>query len=172
MSEGMPMPNKTIYVSDADLPIFEKAQQLAGGNLSATIAQALRRFVESREVRSEGFHEITVKVGSVAYTRKRFLGRLIAKGRVNTSGGRREALEVYQTAKGKLVLYIKDVPNWYYGSSRRDYDEAEWSVWSGGGAYRLEVFERLEELKEHIPEELYQAVEQGLSDSQGEFLDI
>ncbi len=41
------MPNRTIYVADSDLPVFEKAQQLAGDNLSATIAQALRRFVEA-----------------------------------------------------------------------------------------------------------------------------
>jgi hypothetical protein len=33
------MPNRTIYVADADLPIFEKAQELAGENLSATIAE-------------------------------------------------------------------------------------------------------------------------------------
>ena len=40
------MPNRTIYVADVDLPIFEKAQKLAGDNLSAAIAQALHYFVE------------------------------------------------------------------------------------------------------------------------------
>ena len=81
MQGGWRMPNKTIYVSDADLPIFERAQQLAGGNLSATIAQALRRFVESQDAKTEGLREITVKVGSVAYMQKRFVGRLLARGR-------------------------------------------------------------------------------------------
>src|SRR5690348_14808983 len=38
------MPNKTIYVADSDLPLYEQAQAMAGGNLSAAIAQALRRF--------------------------------------------------------------------------------------------------------------------------------
>jgi len=45
------MPNRTIYVADADVPIFEKAQKLAGDNLSAAIAHALRSFVEREEAR-------------------------------------------------------------------------------------------------------------------------
>ncbi len=75
------MPNRTIYVSDADLPLFERAQQL-GGNLSATIAQALRRYMEAQERKSAGFEEVRVKVGKIAYVQKRFMGRLLAKGRV------------------------------------------------------------------------------------------
>ncbi len=41
------MPNKMIYVSEADLPIFERAQELAGSSLSAVIARALRLFVQT-----------------------------------------------------------------------------------------------------------------------------
>ncbi len=40
------MPNKTIYVADGDGPLFERAQALAGGNLSAAIAQAIRQLVD------------------------------------------------------------------------------------------------------------------------------
>ena len=40
------VPNKTIYVSDGDLPMFQRAQDLAGGNLSSAIASALRRYVD------------------------------------------------------------------------------------------------------------------------------
>src|SRR5947209_12809001 len=78
---GVPiMPNRTIYVADMDVPVFEKAQQLAGGNLSATIAQALRRFVEVEEARASGFDEVTVKVGKGRpYMQKQFRGRLLAK---------------------------------------------------------------------------------------------
>ena len=35
------MPNRTIYVAGVDLPIFEKAQKLAGDNLSAAIPEEL-----------------------------------------------------------------------------------------------------------------------------------
>ena len=43
------MPNKTIYVSDGDLPVFQRAQELADGNLSQAISRALRRFVDVEE---------------------------------------------------------------------------------------------------------------------------
>ena len=36
------MPNKTIYVSDDDLALYKRAQELAG-NLSQAISTALRR---------------------------------------------------------------------------------------------------------------------------------
>ena len=57
------MPNKTIYVSEGDLPIFQRAQELAGGNLSSAIARALRRYVDLEEGLREGFDEIIVRVG-------------------------------------------------------------------------------------------------------------
>ncbi|MBV9124589.1 MAG: EXLDI protein, partial [Planctomycetes bacterium] len=57
------MPNRTIYIADADVPLFEKAQKLAGDNLSAAIASALRTFVEGEEARQGGYEDITVKVG-------------------------------------------------------------------------------------------------------------
>lgn len=31
------MPNKTIYVSDDDMPLYQRAQELAGGSLSSSI---------------------------------------------------------------------------------------------------------------------------------------
>ena len=44
-------------------PIYGRAQELAGGNLSAAIATALRRYVDVEEGRREGFDEIIVRVG-------------------------------------------------------------------------------------------------------------
>ena len=78
------MPNRTIYVADADLPIFEKAQKLAGDNLSAAIVHALRIFVEKEEARSSGYKEITVKVGKGRpYFTKQFRGRPLATRRLS-----------------------------------------------------------------------------------------
>ncbi len=48
------MPNKTIYVRDADVDLFDKAEALGGGNLSATIAEALRGFVAAEEAKENG----------------------------------------------------------------------------------------------------------------------
>ena len=40
MSYDDDVPNKTIYVADTDLPLFQRAQELTGDNLSATIVRA------------------------------------------------------------------------------------------------------------------------------------
>src|SRR2546421_2925922 len=155
------MPNRTIYVADADLPTFEKAQELAGENLSATIAQALRRFVEAEEARTSGFEEATVKVGKIAYSYKRFRGRLLAKGRVHEQNEtRRIVYEVYQTAKGKLALYVRSAPDWGNPKtwSYRNWSHRDWSQWPNTEhEFRLEVYDTLDGLQDNVPEELYEA---------------
>lgn len=189
------MPNRTIYVADADLPIFEKAQHIAGDNLSATIVQALRRFVETEEARVSGFEEITVRVGKGRpYLRKQFQGRLIAKRRLPVQDGTRWlVLVVYQTAKGRFAVHTRYTANWsgwskkqgQIGKSKQAYSEGtewdwEWNWdmsshdWSS--AYEdeqcLEVYETLDDLKEQIPEELYEAIAQYLKGGDIEILDI
>src|SRR3712207_1476134 len=39
------MPNKTLYVRDADLPLFEQAQEMLGESTSAMFAEFLRERV-------------------------------------------------------------------------------------------------------------------------------
>src|SRR5882757_6837505 len=39
------MPNKTIYVKDADLPLFEQAQELLGESVSSMFAEFLKERV-------------------------------------------------------------------------------------------------------------------------------
>ena len=123
------MPNKTIYVADTDLAVFERAQELAGENLSATIAQALRRFVEVEEARSRGFDLVTLKVGSKGmYANKQFLGRELAKQRIRDESQPRVTTSVvFQTAKGKFVHYVRTSPDWtaWASSWNRDWD-ADW----------------------------------------------
>ena len=206
------MPNRTIYVADADLPIFEKAQKLAGDNLSAAIAHALRIFVEKEEARSSGFHEITVKVGKGRpYFSKQFRGRPLATRRLSIQkGARLLTLTVYQTAKGRFALYTRNAPDWGNWSGRPrwpkrpkregevpvdinvdidvDVDSGgwshsdDWSYWEQwwhdwasyfkDDEYRLDVFDTLDELKEHIPEELYEAIVRHVNGEDVEILDI
>ena len=129
------MPNRTIYVADADLPIFEKAQKLAGDNLSAAIAQALHYFVEKEEAKRSGFEEITVKVGKGhPYLTKQFRGRLLAKRRFRIQNGSRIlTLVVYQTAKGRYAIYTKNTANWsdWSQSSRWSRKSAACVSWGG-----------------------------------------
>ena len=152
------MPNKTIYVADADLPVFEKAQELAGENLSATIVQALRRFVREHEPDERGFRDVEVKVGKIAYVHKRFRGRLLTRGRLRERRGPLKEYEVYLTARERLAVYLHLESLDAFGEEEHE--------------YRLEVYDDLESLKANIPDELYQATAQMLSGNPVEDLDI
>jgi len=182
------MPNRTIYVADADLPIFEKAQKLAGDSLSAAIAQALRYFVENEEARRSGFEEITVKVGKGRpYLTKQFRGRLLARRRFRVHNGTRLlTLVVYQTAKGRFAVYIKNTANWsdwsksskWSKKSTSDWDwdidwsNDDWSLYSEDDEHRLDVYDTLDELKDTIPEELYESIVRYNNGEDVEILDI
>jgi len=57
------MPNKTIYVKDEDLQVFEEAEKLGGDSLSGIIAEALRRFVATKKAEQQGMKECNLTVG-------------------------------------------------------------------------------------------------------------
>jgi len=164
------MPNKTIYVSDADISIFDRAQELAGGNLSATIVQALKRFIDLNEsIRSQPT-EIVVKVGKNTYTQKRFVGQLLARGVYTPADeARREVIDVYQTVKGKFALYSRNVPDWGRNWKKVNWDEESWGERS---EFTLEIFESIDELKNHIPGDLFYAVKLKSTGDGIETLDI
>ena len=190
--QGVPiMPNKTIYIADADVPVFEKAQKLAGDNLSAAIAHALRSFVEREEARQSGYEDITVKVGKGRpYLQQQFSGRMIAKRRVNMGNEARQlTINVYQTAKGRFAVYTKNQPNWSGWSQRwskksskgwdwnwdwssGSHSSQDWSAYYEDTELRLDVYDTLEELKENMPEELYDAITRYLKGDDVEILDI
>jgi EXLDI family protein len=172
----MIIPNKTIYIADADLPLFEKAQQLAGDNLSATIVQALKKFVQSQEASAKGFEEITVKVGKHRpYRTKQFRGRLLAKRQIPTQNGMRWlVMTVYQTMRGRFAMRTKNTPNWSAWSGRTDeeWENWDWSSYSEDNELSLDVYDTLDELKEHIPEDFYESVVEALNGAEIEILDI
>ncbi|HEY4876569.1 MAG TPA: hypothetical protein VIH86_13410, partial [Puia sp.] len=57
------MGNRTIYVSEKDESLFERAKEIAGEALSSVIARALREYVTRNEEKGKGMKEITVKIG-------------------------------------------------------------------------------------------------------------
>lgn len=165
------MPTKTIYVSDAELPIFERAQELAGTSLSGIIVHALRRFIENQEYHKQGLRPITLRVGPPGARKEvRFHGRLLA--RWQEQGSRQSmlhSLRVYQTAKGHFALYSKDEPNWTYWAG----ENWEHYQWLDDTNRSLDVYDSLDSLKEHIPPELYASIEWALANGTGvEELDI
>jgi EXLDI family protein len=158
------VPNKTIYVSDGDLPIYQRAQELAGDNLSAAIAAALRRYVDVEEGRREGFDEIIVRVGLGKGRKVRFVGVLLGEW-VNTSYSRVETFRVYRGRTGKFVLHVERSPDW--SMVDQEGKPAGWrgylgigniSYGSSPGESTLEVIGSLDELRERIPPQLYDIV--------------
>jgi EXLDI family protein len=158
------VPNKTIYVSEGDLPLFQRAQELAGDNLSAAISAALRRYVDIGEGRREGFDEIVVRVGPGRGRKVRFTGVLLGEW-VNSSNSRVETFRVYRGRTGKYVVHIERSPG--YTMVDAEGKPAGWRGYLGlgdvsygttPGESTLEVVGTLEELRTRIPQQLYDSV--------------
>ena len=158
------VPNKTIYVADSDLPLFQRAQELSGGNLSATITRALKRLVEVEEGKLEGFEEITVRVGPGTGRRQRFIGVLIAEwGR--SSKDRVETYHVYRTRTEKYVVHVARSAEalWTAGAdgTARGWRKALSSDQQWGTAApvaTLEIVDSLSDLQQKVPRELFDLV--------------
>ncbi|MET8149231.1 EXLDI protein [Actinoplanes sp. NPDC049668] len=162
------MPNKTIYVSDDDLPLYQRAQELAGGTLSAAITSALRRFVEIEEGRKQGFDEIIVRVGQGLGRKQRFSGVLLAQWERSTNE-RTETFHVYRSRGEKFVVHVErseahtnvgpDAEKWNTGWRAWVGDWSANQTWTYTPAEStLHVAESLEELRDLLPTELYNLV--------------
>ena len=172
------VPNKTIYVSDGDLPLYLRAQELAGGNLSAAIASALRRYVDVEEGRREGFDEVVVRVGPGRGRKVRFTGVFLGEW-VNTSYSRVETFRVYRGRTGKFVLHVERSPD--FSMVDAEGKPAGWRGYLGignisygttPGESTLEVVESLDELRERIPPQLFDSVANSARQPAVEDLDI
>jgi EXLDI family protein len=168
------VPNKTIYVSDGDLSLYERAQEFAGGNLSAAIAKALRRYVDLEDGRREGFDEITVRVGPKARRKVRFSGVLLG-----TWGNNTTAVNVYRSRSGKFVIHTQRTPDWTSRDSEGK--PGGWRSWLGLGDFSwvgstgdstLDVVETVDELREKLPPELFELVAAAAKQPVVEDLDI
>jgi EXLDI family protein len=173
------VPNKTIYVSDGDLPLYQRAQELAGDSLSAAIAAALRRYVDVEEGRLEGFDDITVRVGLAPGRKVRFTGVLLGEW-TNTTPSRIETFRVYRGRTGKFVLHVEHSPDFTMVDKEgkpagwRAQLGLDWNVSFGStpGEFTLEVVETIDELKERIPPQLFELVAGSASQPPIEDLDI
>ena len=172
------VPNKTIYVSDGDLKLYQRAQELAGGNLSAAIAAALKRYVNVQEGLGEGFDDVVVRVGIGTGRKVRFTGFLVASGstpapsaRITTASGAAAPASSSSTSSaspsggrsmpkasrpdGAATLGIGDVR---YGSAPKE--------------STLDVFDSLDALREKVPPELFDMVCRAARQPTVEELDI
>jgi EXLDI family protein len=121
------MPNKTIYVSQADAPVFEQAQQIAGEALSSVIAKALREYVSRHQEKEKGMKEVAVKVGAKGSEREqRFVAADLGKwkGLSEDKEWRLEA-SIFRTQKGNWAVHLetKGRADWAKGKDWKDYVE-------------------------------------------------
>jgi EXLDI family protein len=173
------VPNKTIYVSEGDLKLFQRAQELAGGNLSAAISKALRRFVDAEEGLRAGFDDVVVRVGLGAGRKVRFTAVLVGEW-TDTIDERIEQYRVWRGRTGKYVLHIERQAGYW----QLDAEGKPVGGWKGGlgigvARYRgtpkeqvLEVVDTLEELFLKVPSELYDIVARDARQPTVEDLDI
>jgi EXLDI family protein len=177
------MPNKTIYVADDDLPLFQRAQELVGGNLSGAIVTALRRFLEIEEGVRAGYEEVVLPVGPDGVRKQRFLGRPVADWTRFTETGVNERYRVYQGRSGKFVLHTQ-VANW---SKWRMDESGNWLKDLTGprnirgmlglgapdwGEFALEVVDTLADLRRKVPDKLYRIIVDTLDNPQIEEVDV
>ncbi len=110
---------KTIYVKDEDEAIFEEALMFGEDNLSRVIADALKAYVAAKKAEEE----VILKVGTWRdqgandVHKIAFRGRLLSTARVyhgQTSSGDDRGVdwELYQTEKGKFILWWLDWSRW------------------------------------------------------------
>ncbi|MEV5648153.1 EXLDI protein [Nocardia sp. NPDC052254] len=171
------MPNKTVYVSDDDLPLFQRAQELVGGNLSGAIVTALRRYIELEEGRAAGFDEVVLRVGHNGARQVRFSGRLLTEASEMGSEAY-ERFRVFHTRKGKYVVHqqrsdwsdyptdtnwLADLTNWRRMLGVTDPD------W---GEFTMDIYDAPSDLKGKIPDKLYERISDLSDHPQIEDLDI
>lgn len=176
------MPNKTIYVSDDDLPLYQRAQDLAGGTLSAVIATALRRFVELEEGRRQGYDEIVVRVGPGLGRKQRFSGVLLAEWGRSTNE-RTEVFRVYRSRTERFVIHVERSEAHTNTGPNAEKWNTGWRAWVGDWSANqtwtrtpaestLRIAESLEELRGLVPAELYDLVADAANQPTIEDLDI
>ncbi|MGW0808753.1 EXLDI protein [Nonomuraea sp. NPDC002799] len=153
------MPNKTVYVSDEDLPLYQSAQDLADGNLSKAISAALRKYIEVEEGREDGYEEIAFRVGPGTGRQVRFSGMLLAEWGRNESDVV-EVFRVYRSRKDKFVVHRERSNAWRHSDgsfwgwrSHLGLGGQTWGVVKGESS--MDVADSLEALRDIVPAELY-----------------
>lgn len=108
------MPNKTIYVSDDDLEVFRKAQELAGESISSVIVESLKKYIIDKEITELQMKKVELWDGTVLYSpngdsakglRKSFYGKLLSEHKTKCIDGCVQYYALYYTKKKMFILY-------------------------------------------------------------------
>lgn len=157
------MPTKNVYVSEADLPLFDRAAELAGG-MSPAIAAGLRLYVAQQEKKRKDTEmqtiELAVDEGNIVTT-KRFTGRQVLRSQIK-DGRRVQTYRAYLTAKGQYAVYTRDDPNWSALTRTGDDAPGDAETWEGEwwhtGQRTLQVFPDLASMRGIVPDDVTEAL--------------
>lgn len=170
------MPNKTIYVKDEDLQVFEEAEKLGGDSLSSIIAEALRRFVDVKRAEVQGMKECNLTVGVLrsqgADIRKvRFVGRLLAEaevltGQTSSRDDRGTDYRVYQTQAGNILVWWQRWSRW-----EGENDVIDYAVLNALPGYDDEVPGKIDDYPISLPGSLLQEAAEALGEELVEWVE-
>ena len=168
------MPTKNIYVSEADVELFERAAQHAD-SVSAAVIQALQEYLTNRHNTEKGYGRIELALYENGSRRKvMFYGREIVRVERPVDGGV-QINTIYETAKGQLAVATKIrrlLPDEVKGSCRIWDHPETWSreFWLIGDK-TLEVYPDIAQL-ELVDAYLAEQCKSALSAKPYEVLDI
>ena len=174
------MPNKTIYVKDEDVQLFEEAEKLGGDSLSGVIAEALRRFVTVKRAEMFGMQEYTLPVGILCsqgdddVRTVRFVGRLLAEAEVLTGqtssrssrDDRGTDYKIYQTQAGKILVWWEKWSRW-----EGENDVIDYAVLNALPGYDDEVPGKIDDYPISLPGSLLQAAAEALGEELVEWIE-
>ena len=120
------MPNKTLYVKDADLPLFEQAQEQLGDSVSSIFAEFLRERVASLTPEESRIVELLNEIGRArdAVKKERNLPVFIDAEYAEAEACGNKALKSFQRGqirKTKVLFYAAST---YRDKAERDLKEA------------------------------------------------
>ena len=123
----MPMPNKTIYVKDADLPLLEQAQQQLGESVSSIFAEFLRE--RMAKLRPEE-HRIIGLINQITTTREivkkqRDLPNFVESEHAEAQSYAERALKSFRAGEIRKTKALFWAANAYHDRAQRDAKEVK-----------------------------------------------
>jgi len=121
------MPNKSIYVKEEDMPVFDRAVEVFGSSLSAIIADSVKKRLQDAEASGElDMAHQSIMVGTLGgvdrpddednLRKVGFKGRMVGAFKESLDRGRqgtrRRIWKAYLTQKGKGLIWCKYETQW------------------------------------------------------------
>lgn len=120
------MPNKTIYVKDSDLPLFEQAQELLGDSVSALFADFLKERV-GKVNPEDRMKDLAKQIARkrAAIKLEPGIPKFVDEVYAEADGYARKALKSLRAGEIKQAKTMYHAAIVYYGYAERDLKEAK-----------------------------------------------